>query len=86
MKTCGRMYTLFQRYVGQCANGACAHYVMLSKLLGWLATQLDPQNDWTGWHIRVHYDVCAQGPLEKQADALTNQSATHASQWLTKLK
>ena len=26
----------------------------------WLATQLYPQNDWTGWQNGVNYDVCAQ--------------------------
>ena len=30
----------------------------------WLATQLDPQNDWTAWRIRVNYDVFAQAPLQ----------------------
>ena len=29
----------------------------------WLATQRDPQNDWTGWQNRVNYDVFAQAPL-----------------------
>ena len=31
-------------------NGACAHYVMVSHFQWqpfWLATQRDPQNDWT---------------------------------------
>ena len=39
-------------------NGACVHYVMVSKIQWqpfWLATQLYPQNDWTGWQIRVNY-------------------------------
>ena len=26
----------------------------------WLVTQLDQQNDWTVWQIRVNYDVFAQ--------------------------
>ena len=43
----------------------CAHYVTVSKIQ-WkpfcLATQLYPQDDWTGWHVRVNYDVFAQGP------------------------
>ena len=29
----------------------------------WLATQLNPQNDWTGWQNRVNYDVFAPGPI-----------------------
>ena len=44
-------------------NGACAHYVMVSRFQWkpfWLATQRDPQNDWTAtqkscelWRIRA---------------------------------
>ena len=47
-------------------NGACAHYVMVSKFQWkpfWLATQRDPQNDWTATQIGVNYDVFAQAPL-----------------------
>ena len=36
------------------------HYVMVSKIQWkpfWLATQLYPQNDWTGWQDGVNYDV-----------------------------
>ena len=29
----------------------------------WLATQQDPQNDWTATQNRVNYDVLAQAPL-----------------------
>ena len=29
----------------------------------WLATQLNPQNDWSGRQTRVNYDVFAQAPL-----------------------
>ena len=39
-------------------NGACAHYVMVSKIQWkpfWLATQRDPQNDWTATQNRVNY-------------------------------
>ena len=32
----------------------------------WLATQLDPQNDWTGWQFRVNYDVFTQAPLQRK--------------------
>ena len=38
-------------------NWACAHYVMVSKIQWkpfWLATQLDPQNDWTATQNRVN--------------------------------
>ena len=48
------------------ANGVCAHYVMVSKFQWkpfWLATQRDPQNDWTATQNRVNYDVFAQAPL-----------------------
>ena len=41
-------------------NGACAHYIMVSKFQWkpfWLATQRDPQNDWTGTQNRMNYDV-----------------------------
>ena len=47
-------------------NGACAHYVMVSKFQWkpfWLATQRDPQNDWTATQNRVNYDVFAQAPF-----------------------
>ena len=46
-------------------DGACAHYVMVSKFQWkpiWLATQRDPQNDWTATQNRVNYDVFAQAP------------------------
>ena len=46
-------------------NRACAHYVMVSKFQWkpfWLATQRDPQNDWTVTQNRVNYDVFAQAP------------------------
>ena len=47
-------------------NGACAHYVMVSKFQWkpfWFTTQRDPQNDWTATQNRVNYDVFAQAPL-----------------------
>ena len=47
-------------------NGACAHYVMVSKCQWkpfWLATLWDPQNDWTATQKRVNYDVFAQVPF-----------------------
>ena len=31
----------------------------------WLATQLDPQNDWTATQNRVNYDVFAQAPSSR---------------------
>ena len=34
----------------------------------WLATQWDPQNDWTATQNRVNYDVFAQAPLLKEND------------------
>ena len=46
-------------------NGACAHYVMVSKFQWkpfWLATQRDPQNDQTATPNRVNYGVFAQAP------------------------
>ena len=49
-------------------NGACAHYVMVSKFQWkpfWLATQRDLQNDWTATQNRVNYDVFAQAPLAR---------------------
>ena len=39
-------------------DGACAHYVMVSKFQWqpfWLATQRDAQNDWTATQNRVNY-------------------------------
>ena len=49
-------------------DGACAHYVMVSKFQWkpfWLATQRDPQNDWTVTQNGVNYDVFAQAPSSK---------------------
>ena len=47
-------------------NGACVHYVMVSKFQ-WKpfchATQRDPPNDWTATQNRVNYDVIAQASL-----------------------
>ena len=48
-------------------SGGRAHYVMVSKFQWqpfWLATQLYPQNDWTGWPYGVSYDVYAQASLQ----------------------
>ena len=45
-------------------NGACGHYIMVSKIQWkpfWLAIQLCPQNDWTGWLTDV--DLFAQASL-----------------------
>ena len=44
------------------SNGARVHYVIMvvSKFQWkpfWLATQLYPQNDWTGWQFGVDYDI-----------------------------
>ena len=49
------------------SNGACAHYVMVSKIQWkpfWLATQQDPQNDWNGWQNGVNHDVLARAPFD----------------------
>ena len=43
-----------------------AHYVMVSRIQWqpfWIATQLCPQNDWTGWQFCAHYDTCVQPPF-----------------------
>ena len=53
-------------------DGACAHYIMVSKIQWkpfWLATQRDPQNDWTGWQNRVNYDVVTQAPFPQETNA-----------------
>ena len=34
----------------------------------WLATQRDPQNDWTATQNRVNYDVFAQAPSGSSPD------------------
>ena len=36
----------------------------------WLATQRDPQNDWTATQNRVNYDVFAQAPLVRHLDVM----------------
>ena len=46
-----------QQYSLKHSSGACAHYVMVSKFQRqpfWLATQLCPHNDWTGWQNRPY--------------------------------
>ena len=56
--------------------GHIRNYVMESNFQWkpfWLATQLYPENDWTGWQFRVNYDVFAQAPLEFQT--------MHDAQW-----
>ena len=64
-----RLFAAFMKSVPNvvcCGNGACAHYVMVSKFQWkpfWLATQRDPQNDWTATQNRVNYDVFAQVPF-----------------------
>ena len=62
-----------------CNNGACAHYVMVSRIQWkpfWLATQLYPPNDRTGWQklISVNYDapVFAKAPLRLARNLLCN--------------
>ena len=55
-------------------NGACAHYVMVSKFQWkpfWLATQRDPQNDWTATQNRVNYDVFAHSIVTASLYAFT---------------
>ena len=55
-------------------DGACAHYGMVSKIQWkpfWLATQRDPQNDWTATQHRVNYDVFAQAPFMKSSLVLS---------------
>ena len=39
----------------------------------WLTTQLDPQNDWTGWQIHVTYDAFALAPSHNTS----NRTCTH---------
>ena len=56
-------------------NGACVHYVMVlvSKFQWkpfWLATQRDPQNDWTATQNRVNHDMFAQAPFPLQTGGL----------------
>ena len=34
----------------------------------WLATQRDPQNDWTATQSGVNYDVFAQAPLAQSVE------------------
>ena len=65
-------------------SGACAHYVMVSKFQWqpfWLATQLDPQNDWTEWQNRVNYDVClrTQAPLALPSQMMGPVRIRHGS-------
>ena len=64
-----------------CPNGACAHYVMVSKFQWkpfWLATQRDPQNDWTATQNRVNYDVFVQAPFTRTCLKTHTHTHTHA--------
>ena len=50
-------------------DGACGLYVMVSNFQWkpfWLATQQDPQNDWTATQNHVNYDVFAQAHFQKK--------------------
>ena len=59
-------------------NGGCAHYVMVSKIQWkpfWLASQLYPQNDWTGWQNGVNDYVFGAGPSCLSCGCLLNSRA-----------
>ena len=46
-------------------------YVVVSKSQWkpfWLTTHLYAQNDWTGWHFRVSYDICTRTPSIKEEE------------------
>ena len=63
-------------------NGACTHYVMVSKFQWkpcWLATQLYPQNDWTRWQSRVNYDIHEEAPLAPRHTATLSKQITITS-------
>ena len=63
---CNKKHQLEVEGGGGIYNGACAYYVMVSKIQWkpfWLADQLYPQNDWTGWRNGVKYDIIAQALL-----------------------
>ena len=70
-------------------NGACAHYLMVSKFQWkpfWLAIERDAQNDWTATQNRVNYDVFAQTPFNLVImTPIEMQGATpeHTNQLLT---
>ena len=59
--------TVFIAHLGDSGrNGARAHCVMVSNFQWkpfWLATQRDPQNDWTATQNRVNNDVFAHAPF-----------------------
>ena len=62
-------------------NGACAHYAMVCKIQWkpfWLATQLYPQNDWTGWQNGVNDAVFARASLVLFNFALPYSSAENS--------
>ena len=65
-------------------NGACAHYVMESKIQ-WkpfcLATQRDPQNDSTATQNRVNNDVFAQAPLKLESRSPELQLEEELKRW-----
>ena len=60
-------------------NGDRVHYVMVSKIQWkpfWLATQLYPQNDWTGWQflVSIGIGVCALAPLGLKSGFILSNS------------
>ena len=62
--------------------GLGVHYVMVSKFQWkpfWLATQRDPQNDWTATKNRVNYDVFAQAPFDEIKPLVSIQDYSIAS-------
>ena len=66
-------------------NGACAHYVMVSKFQWkpfWLATQPDPQNDWTGWQNSCELRRICTGPIRPNAPRTTIARRSEKPAWI----
>ena len=74
------------------ANGACAHYIMVSKIQWkpfWLATQLYPQNDWTAWVAktcelwRIHTGPIGHQSIQRKWSCNRNRQVEHfcATEW-----
>ena len=68
-------------------NGACAHYVMVSKFQWnpfWLATQRDPQNDWTATQKSCELWCICTGPINRSV-CLRKTSSVLYVLWATYL-
>ena len=84
----GQVSSAYKEYGWSTSGGGRAHYVMVcvSKMQWkpfWLATQLDPQNDWTGWQTGVNDDTLSpsQGLLQSAIPHRSKVNSDRPRKW-----